>query len=298
MVLSEMMYLLFSMKDECKEGTEMHRILCSTGALIGRPNGRNFRLLENCVNDLRCDGYEFMMYNTWYDQEKEILGFLRRIKLPVFVWHCEKQIGQDIASGEDEALQKARERFRINCRMAAEAGAEKMVMHLWDGIISDSRIGNNLQAFSWLREMAEEQGLDLMAENVVCNQQDPMIHWQALARMYSDIHFTFDTKMAAFHDQMDLIRHPDLRWLWTEKHIRHLHINDYTGGYLDWVNLRTLPIGKGKIDFDAFFTFLEGMQYQGDYTVEATAFDQTGAIELDMLNGSLDWIRTRLQRKG
>ena len=29
-------------------------ILCSTGALLGRPNGRDFRLLENITPRLRC----------------------------------------------------------------------------------------------------------------------------------------------------------------------------------------------------------------------------------------------------
>ena len=269
----------------------MGKILCSTGALIGRPNGRDFRLLEKYRDELRCDGFEFMMYNTWYDQEKEILDFLKRTRLPIFVWHCEKQIGQDIALGEKESLQRAGERFRINCRMAAESGAEKMVMHLWDGMISDSRIENNIRAFSWLREMADEYGMDLTAENVVCNQMDPMTHWLALAKQYPDVHFTFDTKMAAFHGQMSLIQDADHRWLWEKGHICHLHINDYAGGYMDWQNLRTLPIGKGKINFEAFFSYLEQVNYQGDFAVEATAFDQTGEIHPDILNASLDWIR-------
>lgn len=269
----------------------MQQVFCSTGALIGRPNGRDFRLLEKCRNELRCDGFEFMMYNTWYDQVQNILAFLKRIRLPVFVWHCEKQIGQDIALGEEDSLEKARKRFLINCRMAADTGAEKMVMHLWDGVISDSRIENNIREFAWLRETAQAYGLDLMAENVVCNQKDPITHWQRLATEYPDIHFTFDTKMAAFHDQMGPICDPEQRWLWDEGHIRHLHINDYAGGYMDWANLRTLPIGKGKIDFDAFFEYLKQVSYQEAFTVEATAFDQTGGIHLDILNASLDWIR-------
>lgn len=37
-------------------------ILCSTGALIGKPNGRDYRLLESLSEKLNCDGFEFMMY--------------------------------------------------------------------------------------------------------------------------------------------------------------------------------------------------------------------------------------------
>ena len=40
--------------------THHNRILCSTGALIGRPNGRDFTLLGPCTQKLTCDGFEFM----------------------------------------------------------------------------------------------------------------------------------------------------------------------------------------------------------------------------------------------
>ena len=39
----------------------MHQILCSTGALIGRPNGRDYRLLKQFCPQLECDGFEFML---------------------------------------------------------------------------------------------------------------------------------------------------------------------------------------------------------------------------------------------
>ena len=42
----------------------MREILCSTGAIIGRPNGRNYRLLEDLAKQLQCDGFELMMYDT------------------------------------------------------------------------------------------------------------------------------------------------------------------------------------------------------------------------------------------
>ena len=267
----------------------MHRVLCSTGALIGRPNGRDYRLLEKCRDQIKCDGYEFMFYDTWYPENKEIQGFLKAIELPVIVWHCEKRIGQDIALGRMEGDKAAREKFLINCRMAEALGAEKMVIHLWDGPISDSRIANNLAAFSWLQSIAADYGLDLMVENVVCVHHDPLAHWKILRQIYPDIHFTFDTKMAAFHDQMSLSSSEEYRWLWD--HIRHLHINDYAGRYRDWQNLKTLPIGKGHIDFDGFWNFLKQVSYAGDYTVEATVFGPDGAIHYQVLNDSLDWIR-------
>ena len=62
----------------------MNRILCSTGALIGRPNGRDYRLLEECVRRLECDGFEFMMYSTWYDQADALTAFLKELSRIAF----------------------------------------------------------------------------------------------------------------------------------------------------------------------------------------------------------------------
>ena len=104
-----------------------------------------------------------------------------------------------------------------------------------------------------LAEMAEAHGLDLLVENVVCNRENPMKHWCELKEKYPEIHFIFDTKMAAFHEQLDLLYEKEYEWLWKEGHIRHYHVNDYAGGYMDWKNLRTLPIGAGHVDFERFF---------------------------------------------
>ena len=55
----------------------MHQILCSTGALIGRPNGRDYRLLKQFCPQLECDGFEFMLYTTLYDQIEALTSFLK-----------------------------------------------------------------------------------------------------------------------------------------------------------------------------------------------------------------------------
>ena len=75
----------------------MHRVLCSTGALLGVPNGRNYYLLPECAERLRCDGYEFMLYSAWYDQLDRLSALLSRLRLPVYVYHCEKHIGEAIS---------------------------------------------------------------------------------------------------------------------------------------------------------------------------------------------------------
>ncbi len=259
------------------------QILCSTGAIIGRPNGRNYRLLETVAPQLDCDGFEFILYNNWYDQVKEITDYLNSLRLNIPVMHCEKTLAEHITRGGEEELSEAYRLFRINCEMAGNLNAKKMVMHLWNGVISDSKFENNLSAYEKLNEISADFGLDLLIENVVCHK-DPMTHWLELHDRYPDIHFIFDTKMAHFHRQLELIYLPEYAWLWKENHIRHYHVNDYGGAYMDWTDLRVLPIGKGLIDFDRFFAFIDQIGYRDTFTFEATGFDKQGIVHTDLLN--------------
>ena len=259
------------------------QILCSTGAIIGRPNGRNYRLMETVAPQLDCDGFEFILYNNWYDQVDEITSYLKSLRLNIPVMHCEKTLAEHITRGGEEELKEAFRLFRINCDMAVHLNAKKMVMHLWNGVISDSKFENNLAAYEKLNKISTDFGLDLLIENVVCHL-DPMSHWLELHDRYPDIHFIFDTKMAQFHRQLEQIYQPEFEWLWKENHIRHYHVNDYDGEYMDWNNLKVLPIGKGNIDFDRFFAFIDKIGYRDTFTFEATGFDKQGVVHTDILN--------------
>ena len=267
----------------------MNKILCSTGALVGRPNGRNFKLLKDICPSLRCDGLEFMMYDTWYDRVDEIKSFFPSLPQKIYTFHLEKQIGELISHYRlDEALEK----MEFNCALARDLGAELLVLHLWNGIISDKNIEYNFECFKYLSAIAQEKGLTLTVENVVCSQKDPFTHMLSLLEMYPKISFTFDTKMAQFHRQLDLIYTKDGDRVF--EHIAHIHMNDYGGEYMDWSNLRVLPLGCGGVDFDKFFELLKRKNYKGNFTLEATCFDQSGKISLDGLNRSIDIIKERL----
>ena len=273
----------------------MHKVLCSTGALIGRPNGRDFRLLSSCVDKLQCDGFEFMMYDSWYEKLDELSSFLKGLSISIPVMHCEKHIGEAISRRGEGDWAEAFRRFQVNCQLAHFLGADRLVIHLWDGMTSDQHFHNNLEAYGQLANYAQAHHLSLLVENVVCNQDDPLSHWEALKEKYPDVSFILDTKMAAFHGQMEAMYVPDNFWLWDPKRIRHLHVNDYAGGYLDWQNLKTLHIGKGKVDFKRFFAFLKQVHYQGDYTVEATSFIPDGVIRWQELNETFARLRELMQ---
>lgn len=275
----------------------MSKILCSTGALIGRWNNRDYNLLESLSKELECDGFEFMMYSTWYEDVDDIIRALLRTKRDIPVMHCEKHIGESISKGGKEELARAYQLFEINCKMAQRIGADKLVIHLWDGLTSDANFQNNLEAYFYLNDMAVKHGLDLLVENVVCNVENPMKHWCELRERYPEIHFVFDTKMAAFHEQTELLYESEYAWLWKENHIVHYHINDYAGGYMDWKNLRTLPIGKGKVDFERLFDHIHKTGYQGKFTVEATAGQSDGTVDIAMLNEQFRYIKDAMDSR-
>jgi len=271
----------------------MSKILCSTGALVGRPNGRDFRLIGPLSKVLDCDGYEFMMYGCWYEEKEELMQFLQGLRLDIPVVHCEKAIGERISAGGD-SLKQAIADFEVNCYIAEELGAVKAVLHLWNGLVSDSAFENNMSAYPYLAEIAEKHGLELLIENVVCNVKDPNRRIAELMEAYPDLKTVFDTKMAAFHSQLDALYDESNRRL--RNSIRHYHVNDYGGGHMDWKNLRTLPIGDGRIDFGKFFEYVASVGYNDTFTVESTAYSADGSVNIDMLNRQFAFIREKLNK--
>ena len=273
----------------------MCKILCSTGALIGKPNNRDYKLLETLSKQLLCDGFELLMDSIWYDDVEALKNYLQGINVYIPVVHCEKDIGEMISRGSEAELAQAYRIFEIDCDVAKTIGARKLVLHLWGGLASDSHFQNNISAYPYLNRKAQEYGLELLIENVVCNVKNPMKHLCELKELYPNIRFVFDTKMAAFHEQLDLLYDPEYEWLWKEGYIQHYHINDYAGGYMDWRNLKTLPVGKGKIDFKRFFDFVKRVEYIGDFTAEGNGVRSDGTVDIDMLNEQFKRIREYIQ---
>ncbi len=288
----------------------MKKIFCSTGALLGRPNKRDYRLLQELAKQLDCDGFEFMVYDSWYPEVDEMIETVKGIGLQIPVVHCEKALSEKLAGArvwyengeypyqemtpeEDrESFAAAVEEFKLNLRIAGEFGADRMVFHLWNGLVSDKNIERNVERFAIFRELAKEAGVQLLVENVICNTYDPLYNIGLVRKMYPDTDYVYDTKMAEFHGQTMQLFDPKWEWMLTEGRVKHLHVNDYNGGIKDWGNFGVLPIGKGHVDFEGFFSRLSQYGYEGDFTVEATAFDKTGVVDVTMLNECFAKLRT------
>ena len=262
-------------------------VFVSTGAFIGRVNGRSHKPFLSSYRTMDADGYEFMMYESCYDKIDEIVSDFNEENLNIPVFHADKFIGQKIGAGDSESKKEALCRLRRNCEIANKLGADKMVLHLWNGPVSDDNIENNYKIFGELNEIAKAHGILLMPENVVCRHRNPSEHILELACRYPEARFTFDTKMAAFHNELDTSYEGDFLELWKSGRIAHLHINDYNGKYKDWDNLRTVHIGEGWIDFNRFFSFLSSISYEGTATLECGSMDENGIYPQKMNNSVL-----------
>lgn len=271
----------------------MGKILCSTGALLGRPNGRDFNLLPQLEDKLNCDGLELMFYDTWYDQQDALFSVLTRLKKSITVFHAEKGICGKLCSNDPQEVKSALDLFTVNCTFASALHIDTMVFHLWDGWMDDAHIRAALSRYPELNAIAQEYHIRLTIENIVTRQQDPLHFCRLLLQQHPEAVFTYDTKMAAFHQQDQALYETENAHVAAA--IRHLHINDYDGGYMDWPRFKTRHIGDGHVDFNSLFPFLKSIPYQGHFTTEATSFDQTGKIDLDKLNNTLALLKNLAQ---
>ncbi len=259
-------------------------VLVSSGAFIGMANGRDHREFLRVADRLLSPAFEFMMYGVWYEKAEEILRDFLASGLPFPVFHMDKSIGSLLE--REEGRKEAEIRFLRNCEYAAALGAKKAVLHLWNGPESDLSPEKHYEAYGAFAEAARQYGILLTAENVVCAYGDPLLHFRELKRRYPNVAFTFDTKMAAFHRENELVFSERYRDLWQDGSIAHIHMNDYGGTPGDFTSLRTLHLGEGVIDLPAFSASLKETGYDGTVTLECGSMGGDGTLSLAKMNRS------------
>lgn len=270
-------------------------VLCSSGALITRFNGRDPRLLREFVPRIEADGIEFMIYPSWDGRLGEIrgimLGFRRDGLFEIPVLHADKRIGELLSEGSPENVAEAGVRFETNCDIARELGSRIMVLHLWGGVASDRNMDINLSVLDDYAETARKHDLLLTVENVVCSHASPLAHMERIMDEFPEAVFTVDTKMAEFHAELRATLECERLW---QGRVKHLHVNDYSGGYMDFNDLRVRHIGEGHVDFAPFFKRVVSSGYEGYATVESTSVLPDGSVDFDRLNRSLRLVREGL----
>ena len=280
----------------------MRSLLVSTGTMVGRLNGFDYRTalkeLESLFSDGLCEGLELMMLNFYYDKQDEVVSAVKGSGVPSPVIHCEKDVGTFLsdagvysADGKTEdavaARKKAFDFFGANCVFAEKLGIDRMVLHLWGGINSDRNVEYNISALEKLSDTAHSHGIRLLIENVPSQKNDPRSNWHTLLPYLGDNALIFDTRFGCLHAQSsDILTDDEL----TPK-IEHIHVSDFGGGYREFSALRPiLHPGEGNVDFDGTAALLDSLGYDGTITLESPVISENG-IDREKQRRTLVYLR-------
>ena len=295
----------FILKEDVKLINPEKRILCSTGTMVGRENGFNYKRAVEVIGSLKERGLvyggELMMLKHYYDKQDEVTSCIKDSGVPFPVIHCEKGVGTDLSHagylasvkdymGEERLLDSVMDTFRLNCSFGESIGAQMMVLHLWGGEDSDSNISYNCSVLPELFSIAYSHGIRLLIENVPSTTNDPLSNWHRSVDSHPGIGLIFDSRFATLHDQVsETLSDPLVRY-----NLCHVHISDFVGGYRNFSALRPiLHPGDGVVDFDLISKLLSDAKYRGTVTLESPVM--TGnELDVELLEKSLRIIAVKL----
>ena len=260
----------------------------STGAFTGRVNNRNPHLLTRFHDRIRCDGFELMLMDTVDDAAlREYLA--EGIRIPIL--HGHKHLGDLLSTPGEAAFGEAMALVRSDCESALTLGAHRLVIHGWGVPDSDRDFPAVRERVLAAVALGRELAVDVTVENCVCAVGSPLAHVTELAEQDPDVSLLVDTRCSEFHRELaETAASP----LW-RTNIRHVHINDYVGGYKDWdARYPIYQPGQGQIDWNCFFEGLRRADYRGSVTLEAPSM-QPDRVDDETLNRGLDFIRAHLK---
>lgn len=274
----------------------------STGAIIGRVNGYDYRhilrVMPRLIEQTPLDGLELMMLPAYLDKLPAMAADFAAAGLRFPVIHADKEVGTFLSTaavkGEQSLVADALTRWTQNCAMGETVGAHRIVLHLWGGLDSDAALAGNLAHLDALIDIAAAHGLEILIENVPCTSHDPMANLAAIRAVCPTMRYVFDTRFASFHRQLDALT--ETPWLIGDR-LAHVHISDLRdGAERDFSRLRPiLHPGEGSIDFPALLASLTDRGYTGSVTLESPVMHEEG-IDADKLLASLLYLRHLLDR--
>lgn len=233
-----------------------NQIYISTGAFTGIINDRNYKLAIKYKDKLNCDGFEFMMCDSFYSSINQIITEYKQCNLNIPVLHTEKQIGELIGSDKSD-FEDAKELFKLNCEIANKLGCKKAVLHAWGYPSSNKNPESICERVTSLLNISKQLGVCLLVENIMCLYGDPLPLLEKIYAAHPDIHFIIDTRHAQFHRELEKTLNSSIM-----KNVLHIHINDFSGGYKEWDKKNPIPQpGMGDVDWAMFFNKLAQINY-------------------------------------
>jgi len=232
---------------------------------------------------------EVIFYPAWYGRSEAIARDLVSHKVKCPVVHGEKGIARLWGSDDAETRSEGVKRFEENLRFAADIGAERMVLHLWERPEGDEILDRNLEFYSAALHQAQELGIALSAETIPTIVATPLTNIRTIADRFPRTEITFDTEFLAFHDEVEKAFSIDT--LKSFPQLTHVHVKDYGGGLVSPEGVRYyLHPGEGQLDFESLFSNLRTCDYLGAITLEASGYVD-GVLDVEKVNKSLDYLR-------
>lgn len=266
----------------------MNNIYISTGTFTGRRNGRDHRLAIEYVDKLQCDGYEVIIFDDWYDRLETIVADYIDSNINVPIVHVDKTIGNYLS---DDNTTRVYDLLKINCDAAKRMGAKQIVVHIWGMPYSDKKAEVIYNRVNEIADISKSYDLEILIENSPSICATPLEHLEALKSIYPDVGFTIDTRFCEFFKQIKDVCKSNV---WSN--VRHIHISDYHGEYMDWKSIYPiLQPTHGDVDFDLFFEHLKTINYSGSLTLESPSILKHG-VDYETLNKSLRYIKYKISR--
>ncbi len=288
-----------------------NEIYLTMGALVERRNNFDSDEVKRTIPRLQDEGYidgcEFMFIRTYYECDRGV-ELARELtaegcRFPTF--HTDKDIGAILSDAgiayfkdndKNAAFMKKLEAlslFEYNCETACEAGAKRLVLHLWGGHSSDRAIKFNAHFLPEFLAVADKYSLHLMIENVPSAETDPRTNLLMIKNYFRYCGVVFDTRFATCHrNAKETLEDGEIA-----PAIEHVHVSDYRGGLKEFSCLR--PVwhpGEGQCDFGYIFGRLKETGYEGSFTLESPGIvDEGPAINLEKLKESLTFIRESIK---
>jgi sugar phosphate isomerase/epimerase len=256
------------------------RILCSTGAVTRHPTRADHRLVAG-ARELPCDGFELSIYPSWVDDADRVAAEIAALGLPIDTAHAEKSVGARLSEGDRRAV----DRLEGSARIAAEAGARLLVLHLWELPLGDRHLERNLELVPACADVAEAAGLTLGVETIPCSVGSPLANVARAIEREPRCVAVLDTEFLAHHGELDDALTAGLA-------LGHVHVKDYGGDFRQGdPRTRYLLPGEGSLDLDGFLTALAAQGYDGAATLEASAVDPDGGLDKARLADIADALR-------
>ncbi len=253
-------------------------------------------LTEDCIQillDLGFQNFE-IFFNTFSELEWD---YLQKLKYKLDTYGAKvRSIHPFTSSYESFLLFSGYERrfmdgvtlYEMYYRAAETLGADKVVLH---GLKNDfaARFSNKeyFRRFDILQQRANDYGVTLLQENVNLYRSNSIEFVQEMiAEIPQSAAFVCDIK------QVNLGGIEPLKMVKVMgSHLKHIHINDFQSIQEQGkVKDKCVLPGKGRFDFQTFFSTLKNIGFDNDIMIEVYRFSYHQPEELKIAKGYLEQI--------